>query len=50
MYYTKIYNRLLVWLTAAEQPHGSPEIRPALRTLDRHVAGYIDRARLKAAA
>ena len=50
MFYTKVYNRLLVPLTAADQPQVPPEIRRALRTLDRHVEGYIDRVRLKAAA
>jgi hypothetical protein len=50
VFYTKIYNRLLVPLTAADQPQAPPELRQALRTLDRHVDGYIDRARLTPAA
>jgi hypothetical protein len=50
VFYTKIYNRLLVPLTAADQPQAPPELRQALHTLDRHVDGYIDRARLTPAA
>jgi hypothetical protein len=46
VFYTKIYNRLLVPLTAADQPQAPPELRQALRALDRHIDGYIDRARL----
>jgi hypothetical protein len=48
--YTKIYNRLLVPLTAANQPQAPLELRQALRTLDHHVDNYISRARLKPAA
>jgi hypothetical protein len=47
--YTKIYNRLLIPLTAANQPHAPRELRYALRTLDHHVDDYIARARLKPA-
>jgi predicted MarR family transcription regulator len=50
VFYTKVYNRLLVPLTAADQPQAPAQLRQALRTLDRHVEGYIDRARLGAAA
>lgn len=50
VFYTKIYNRLLVPLTAADQPQAPPELRQALRTLDRHIDGYIDHARLRPAA
>ncbi|MCE7010476.1 hypothetical protein LWC34_47895 [Kibdelosporangium philippinense] len=50
VFYTKIYNRLLVPLTAADQPQAPPELRQALRILDRHVDGYADRARLTPAA
>ena len=50
VFYTKVHNRLLIPLTAADQPQAPPEIRHALRTLDRHVQAAIDRARLKAAA
>jgi hypothetical protein len=48
--YTKIYNRLLVPLTAANQPQAPLELRQALRTLDHHVDDYIARAHLKPAA
>ena len=34
----------------SDQPQAPPEIGGALRTLDRRVADYIDRARLRAAA
>jgi hypothetical protein len=47
--YTKIYNRLLVPLTAANQPQAPHELRHALHTLDQHVDDYIARARLKPA-
>lgn len=50
VFYTKVYNRLLVPLAAADQPRAPPELRQALRTLDRHVDHYISRARLNAAA
>ncbi|CAI7980986.1 conserved hypothetical protein [Frankia sp. Hr75.2] len=49
VFYTKIYNRLLVPLTA-DQPQAPPELRHALRTLDHHVDNYIDHARLAPAA
>jgi hypothetical protein len=45
-----IYNRLLVPLTAADQPQAPPQLRQALRTLDHHVDDYIHRARLTPAA
>jgi predicted MarR family transcription regulator len=46
IFYTKVYNRLVVPLTAADQPQAPPELRRALRTLDRHVQDYAERARL----
>jgi predicted MarR family transcription regulator len=48
--YTKICNRLLVPLTAANQPQAPLELRQALRTLDHHVDDYVARAHLKPAA
>ncbi len=48
--YTKIYNRLLVPLTAANQPQAPPELRAALSTINRHVNDYATRARLPQAA
>jgi hypothetical protein len=50
VFYTKLYNRLLVPLTAADQSQAPPELRQALHTLDRHVDSYIDHARLRPAA
>ena len=50
IFYTKVYNRLLLPLTAADQPQAPPELRQALRTLDRHVECFVDRARLSSAA
>jgi hypothetical protein len=50
VFYTKLHNRLLVPLLAADQPPAPPEIRQALRILDRHVEAAIDRARLPRAA
>jgi hypothetical protein len=46
VFYTKIYNRLLVPLTAANQPQAPPELRAALAAITRHVDDYADRARL----
>jgi hypothetical protein len=50
IFYTKVHNRLLRPLLAANQPPAPPELRTALRTIDQHVRAYIDRARLKNAA
>ena len=50
VFYTKIYNRLLVPLTAANQPQAPPGLRAALTTITRHVDDYITRARLPHAA
>jgi hypothetical protein len=44
--YTKIYNRMLMPLTAADQPQAPPELIAALRTITRHVDAYAARARL----
>jgi hypothetical protein len=49
IFYTKLQERLLRPLTAANQPHASPALRNALATIDRHVNDYIARARLKPA-
>jgi hypothetical protein len=43
---SKVYNRQLIPLTAADQPQGPAE----LRTPDLHVDDYIDQARLNPAA
>jgi predicted MarR family transcription regulator len=46
VFYTKLHNRLLRPLLAADQPQAPPELRTALRTIDHHVSSYIARARL----
>ena len=50
VFYTKVHDRLLTPLIAADQPPAPPELRRALATIDRHVTGYTDRARLAKAA
>jgi hypothetical protein len=50
VFYTKVYNRLLVPLTAANQPQAPPELRAALAAITRHVDDYASRARLPRAA
>jgi len=50
IFYTKIHNRLLRPLLAADAPPAPLELRQALHTIDRHVRGYINEARLGNAA
>jgi hypothetical protein len=50
IFYTKVHNRLLRPLLAANTPPAPVELRQALRTIDRHVHSYIDDARLGSAA
>lgn len=50
IFYTKLNDRLLRPLTAADQPQAPPALRQALTTIDQHVQDYITRARLKTAA
>lgn len=50
IFYTKVHDRLLRPLIAADQPPAPPGLRRALATIDRHVAGYTSQARLGAAA
>jgi hypothetical protein len=50
VFYTKLHNRLLRPLMAADQPQPPPELRQAPDTLNRHVDDYISRARLGKAA
>jgi hypothetical protein len=50
IFYTKLCNRLLRPLAAADQPQAPPGLRQALAVIDRHVEDYIARARLKPAA
>jgi hypothetical protein len=47
IFYTKLNERLLRPLTAANQPQAPPALRHALATIDHHVNDYIARARLK---
>ena len=50
VFYTKLHNRLLRPLLAADQPQAPAELRSALRTIDHQIEGYITRARLGQAA
>ena len=50
VFYTKLHNRLLRPLLAADQPQAPPELRAALRAIDQHIDDYITRARLSEAA
>jgi predicted MarR family transcription regulator len=50
VFYTNIHDRLLRPLLAADQPAAPAELRHALTTIDTHVRGYIDHARLGKAA
>jgi hypothetical protein len=46
VFYTKLHNRLLRPLLAADQPQAPDELRAALRAIDQHIDGAITRARL----
>jgi hypothetical protein len=46
VFYTKLHNRLLRPLLAADQPQAPAELRTALKTIDHHVTSYIASARL----
>jgi hypothetical protein len=46
VFYTKVYNRLLTPLTAADQAQAPPELRAALKTITDHVDAYAAAARL----
>ena len=50
IFYTKVHDRLLRPLIAADSPPAPVELRRALATVDRHVNTYIDQARLGKAA
>ena len=50
VFYTKLHNRLLRPLLAADQPQAPAELRAALRAIDQHVDDYITRARLTKSA
>jgi hypothetical protein len=44
VFYTKLHNRLLRPLMAADRPPAPLELRQALRTIDRHIDGYLNLA------
>jgi len=46
IFYTKVHDRLLRPLLAADQPPAPPSFRKALRTIEIHIAERIDNARL----
>jgi hypothetical protein len=50
IFYTKVHDRLLRPLIAANSPPAPDQLRHALATIDRHVHGYADNARLGNAA
>jgi hypothetical protein len=49
VFYTKLHNRLLRPLMAADAPPAPLPLRQALRTIDRHIDDYLDQARVFAA-
>ena len=46
VFYTKLHDRLLGPLLAADQPPAPPELRRALTTIDHAITDYITNARL----
>ncbi|MDQ2707276.1 MAG: hypothetical protein M3Z25_06410 [Actinomycetota bacterium] len=48
IFYTKLHNRLLRPLAAANDPPAPLPLRQALRVIDRHVTDYINEARMTA--
>ena len=50
VFYTKLHNRLLRPLLAADQAQAPPGLRQALRAINQHVDDYISRARIGKAA
>ena len=49
IFYTKVHDRLLRPLLAANTPPAPPDLRQALKTIDQHVRDYVDTARLTVA-
>jgi len=49
VFYTKLHNRLLRPLMAADAPPAPLPLRQALRAIDRHIDDYLDQARIRAA-
>jgi hypothetical protein len=50
LFYTKVHDRLLGPLLAADQPPAPLELRRALRQVDRSIDDYVARARIRPAA
>jgi hypothetical protein len=50
IFYTKVHDRILRPLIAADQLPAPADLRQALHVIDRHIGDYIDRARLPNAA
>ncbi len=48
VFYSKIHNRLLRPLLAADRPPAPPPVRQALRTPDKAVDDYVNQARMAA--
>jgi hypothetical protein len=49
VFYTKVHNRVLAPLIAADQPPAPPPLRQALHTIDKHIEDYLVLARLPSA-
>jgi hypothetical protein len=49
LFYTKVHDRLLVPLLAANHPPAPPHLRAALRVIDHSVNDYVLQARVEAA-
>jgi len=49
LFYTRVHDRLLVPLLAADRPPAPPSLRDALHIIDQSVRDYIRQARLTAA-
>jgi hypothetical protein len=50
LFYTKVHDRLFQPLLAADHPPAPPDLRQALRVLDRAIATYVTNARIGVAA
>jgi hypothetical protein len=50
IFYTKVHDRVLAPLFAADQPQAPPSLRAALRTIQHHIDDRLAHARLPAAA
>jgi len=48
LFYTKLYNRLLRPLLAVDRAPAPLELRQALKTVDRCLDNYVERARIAA--